>query len=313
MRKKLDTRFPASRIKKIMQADEDVGKIALAVPVLVSKALELFLQDLCDRTYSITLQRGVKTMSSLHLKQCVHSFNVFDFLRDIVSKVPDIGSTDAGGEDRSGKRRKTADEDDSEEESKRTRTEAAGPVSGTRGRGRGRGRGRRGARGAERDSSSYDKCEDDPGSSPQHNDRPFHLKTETAEESSSMRETKETIESNSSMRASVLNIDLNLDLDENGDASAAPDPSSAPAPSVPSVPAPAPSASSVPAPAPSVLSVPAPAPSAPSVPEANNEVKNEEYPGWSLSDMQKMAIDPVQFALSHQRLDEEEDYDNEEG
>lgn len=86
-----------ARIKKIMQADEDVGKIALAVPVLVcesqypfffftlqlqglvfffffliftlftAKALELFLQDLCDRTYEITLQRGAKTVSSLHL------------------------------------------------------------------------------------------------------------------------------------------------------------------------------------------------------------------------------------------------------
>ena len=32
-----------------------------------AKALELFLQDLCDRTYDITLQRGVKTMNSLHL------------------------------------------------------------------------------------------------------------------------------------------------------------------------------------------------------------------------------------------------------
>jgi histone H3/H4 len=56
-----------ARIKKIMQADEDVGKIALAVPVLVSKSLELFLQDLCDRTYEITLERGAKTVSSLHL------------------------------------------------------------------------------------------------------------------------------------------------------------------------------------------------------------------------------------------------------
>lgn len=89
-----------------MQADEDVGKIALAVPVLVckscfyflfyfyrrlqfegtcgylfipfflaklfcplitAKSLELFLQDLCDRTYEITLERGAKTVSSLHL------------------------------------------------------------------------------------------------------------------------------------------------------------------------------------------------------------------------------------------------------
>jgi hypothetical protein len=31
------------RIKKIMQADEDVGKIALAVPVLVCKSIYFFL------------------------------------------------------------------------------------------------------------------------------------------------------------------------------------------------------------------------------------------------------------------------------
>lgn len=105
MRKKLDTRFPAPRIKKIMQADEDVGKIALAVPVLVSKALELFLQDLCNRTYDITVQRGVKTLSSSHLKQCIHSYNVYDFLRDVVSKVPDMGTSDAGVDDKLGKRR----------------------------------------------------------------------------------------------------------------------------------------------------------------------------------------------------------------
>ncbi|MFS7988282.1 putative transcription factor Hap3/NF-YB family [Helianthus anomalus] len=67
MKKKLDTRFPAVRIKKIMQTDEDVGKIAMAVPVLVSKALELFLQDLVDRTYDITVHRGAKTVNSLHL------------------------------------------------------------------------------------------------------------------------------------------------------------------------------------------------------------------------------------------------------
>ncbi|KAG8388891.1 hypothetical protein BUALT_Bualt02G0172500 [Buddleja alternifolia] len=67
-----------------MQADEEVGKIAMVVPLLVS--LELFLQDLCDRTYEITLNRGAKTVNSLHLKQCVQSFNVFDLLKDTVSK-----------------------------------------------------------------------------------------------------------------------------------------------------------------------------------------------------------------------------------
>uniref|UniRef100_A0A3Q7F6H9 Transcription factor CBF/NF-Y/archaeal histone domain-containing protein n=1 Tax=Solanum lycopersicum TaxID=4081 RepID=A0A3Q7F6H9_SOLLC len=145
MRKKLDTRFPAARIKKIMQADEDVGKIAMAVPVLVSKALELFLQDLCDRTYDITLRRGAKTVNSLHFptqnlkpvsgnpyatyerKHCVQSYNVFDFLREVVSKVPDYGHSDAAGE--MPKRRKVAIEEhhDSEDEYKKSRTELSRP------------------------------------------------------------------------------------------------------------------------------------------------------------------------------------------
>ncbi|KAJ6805603.1 dr1-associated corepressor-like isoform X1 [Iris pallida] len=108
MRKKLGTRFPASRIKKIMQADEDVGKIALAVPLLVSKALELFLQDLCDRTYEVTLQRGAKTLNSLHLKQCVKMYSAFDFLTDVVNKVPNLGGQEPCGDDKGiSRRRKT--------------------------------------------------------------------------------------------------------------------------------------------------------------------------------------------------------------
>ncbi|XP_074581075.1 DNA polymerase epsilon subunit C-like [Curcuma longa] len=108
MKRKLDTSFPAARIKKIMQMDEDVGKVALAVPVLISKALELFLQELCDRTYSITLQRGVKTLNTLHLKQCVHSLSQFDFLKD-------AGSSDSVADDRP-KRRQIVDEHSSTEE-----------------------------------------------------------------------------------------------------------------------------------------------------------------------------------------------------
>ena len=44
-------------------------------------------------------------MSYLHpclcRKQCVQTFNVFDFLKDIVSKVPDLGGSGATSDDRS--------------------------------------------------------------------------------------------------------------------------------------------------------------------------------------------------------------------
>ncbi|KAG6432726.1 hypothetical protein SASPL_104311 [Salvia splendens] len=94
-----------------MQADEDVGKIAMAVPLLVSKALELFLQDLCNRTYEVTVKRGAKTLNSMHLKQCVQSFNMFDFLQDTVSKVSDLGGVDAANEDKSTTKRKISYDD----------------------------------------------------------------------------------------------------------------------------------------------------------------------------------------------------------
>lgn len=45
-------------------------------------------------------------MPKTHRKQCVQRFNVFDFLREIVSKVPDLGCSDAGGEDRSASKRR---------------------------------------------------------------------------------------------------------------------------------------------------------------------------------------------------------------
>lgn len=42
------------------------------------------------------------------------------------------------------------------------------------------------------------------------------------------------------------------------------------------------------------------------------ETNHEEYPGWSLSEMDKMVIDPLQLAQLSKRLDEEEeDYDEE--
>lgn len=44
-----------------------------------------------------------------------------------------------------------------------------------------------------------------------------------------------------------------------------------------------------------------------------SDAKGEEYPGWSLSEMDRMAIDPLQIAHLNSRLDEEEeDYDEEE-
>lgn len=74
----------------------------------------------------------------------------------------------------------------------------------------------------------------------------------------------------------IRNFDLNLDLNGDGDSAAV---------------AAAPASSSA---------------------EPIPETKHEEYPGWSVSDMENMAIDPIQLANLGRRIDEdEEDYDEE--
>lgn len=88
MGKKIRTRFPMARIKKIMQSDEDVGKVAQATPVLIcscpvhlsrrlpnhhsAKTLELFLQKLVERAVLRTQAKGARVVSVAHL-YCLRS------------------------------------------------------------------------------------------------------------------------------------------------------------------------------------------------------------------------------------------------
>ncbi|XP_058129918.1 uncharacterized protein DDB_G0271670 [Anopheles ziemanni] len=90
-KKKYNARFPAGRIKKIMQTDEEVGKVAQAVPVIISRTLELFVESLLTKTLKVTNARNAKTLSPSHMKQCIISESRFDFLRDLVKNIPDIG------------------------------------------------------------------------------------------------------------------------------------------------------------------------------------------------------------------------------
>ncbi|XP_054039919.1 LOW QUALITY PROTEIN: dr1-associated corepressor-like [Rissa tridactyla] len=71
-----------ARIKKIMQTDEEIGKVAAAVPVIISRALELFLESLLRKACHVTQSRNAKTMTTSHLKQCIELEQQFDFLKD---------------------------------------------------------------------------------------------------------------------------------------------------------------------------------------------------------------------------------------
>lgn len=93
-KKKYNARFPAGRIKKIMQTDEEVGKVAQAVPIIISRTLELFVHSLLTKTMQITSAKNAKTLSPSHMKQCILSESRFDFLKDLVRGLPDVAGPD---------------------------------------------------------------------------------------------------------------------------------------------------------------------------------------------------------------------------
>ncbi|PGH00215.1 hypothetical protein GX51_05912 [Blastomyces parvus] len=104
------TKFPVARIKRIMQADEDVGKVAQVTPIAVSKALELFMISLVTKAADEARARSSKRVTAAHLKEAISKDEVLDFLADIISKVPDqpTGSKkdDDGSDHNDGRRRK---------------------------------------------------------------------------------------------------------------------------------------------------------------------------------------------------------------
>ncbi|XP_002733789.1 uncharacterized protein LOC100369269 [Saccoglossus kowalevskii] len=91
-KKKYNSRFPPARIKKIMQTDEDVGKVAAPVPVLISKALEIFVKSLITKANEQTQSRNAKTMTTAHIKLGILNESKFDFLKDLVQNIPDIAA-----------------------------------------------------------------------------------------------------------------------------------------------------------------------------------------------------------------------------
>jgi Dr1-associated corepressor len=117
MESPVKTKFPTARIKRIMQADEEVGKVAQQTPIAVGKALELFMVQLVTKSADIAKDKGSKRVTASMLKHVVETDEQWDFLRDIVSKV----ENEKEGSKQKPKPESESEEEDAYEPKKRTR------------------------------------------------------------------------------------------------------------------------------------------------------------------------------------------------
>ncbi|OXB36648.1 hypothetical protein J007_03627 [Cryptococcus neoformans] len=91
------SRFPATRIKRIMQLDEEVGKLASATPVMISKSLECFIQVLLDESCKTVREAGARKLTAGHLKLMINTNPSFDFLRELTESIADLPFAGASG------------------------------------------------------------------------------------------------------------------------------------------------------------------------------------------------------------------------
>jgi histone H3/H4 len=101
------TKFPTARIKRIMQADEEVGKVAQQTPIAVGKALEMFMVALVTKSAEVAKEKNSKRVSAQMLKQAIEADGQYDFLHDIAAKV--------GDEEKKGGRSAKADSESDED------------------------------------------------------------------------------------------------------------------------------------------------------------------------------------------------------
>ncbi|GJQ08473.1 hypothetical protein GpartN1_g264.t1 [Galdieria partita] len=111
--------FPPARIKRMMRSDKDVGKIAVSAPFLLSKALQLALEDFLTTAAELAKQRSVSVITPDQLRHCVENEKRFRSLQRVVEHVP-YTSSPMEETKKLSKRRKTVRKENSEESVKNT-------------------------------------------------------------------------------------------------------------------------------------------------------------------------------------------------
>lgn len=81
---KIKTHFPPAKVKKIMQTDEDIGKVSQATPVIAGRSLEFFIALLVKRSSDTAKEMGCKRISGEVMKETILTDEKFDFLRENV-------------------------------------------------------------------------------------------------------------------------------------------------------------------------------------------------------------------------------------
>ncbi|KAF7823578.1 Nuclear transcription factor Y subunit C-2 [Senna tora] len=76
--------LPLARIKRIMMSDSDVKMISAETPILLSKACEMFIQEMSLRAWMRTDENKRRTIQHHDVAESIHEIKLYDFLTDVI-------------------------------------------------------------------------------------------------------------------------------------------------------------------------------------------------------------------------------------
>ncbi|KAK0411415.1 hypothetical protein QR680_005642 [Steinernema hermaphroditum] len=82
-----NAKIQPTRIKKVMQSDEDIGRMVASVPVAIGSAMEHFLEKLLTSAAHCIQFSASRTLSPSHIKQAVIMNPHFKFLESSLADV----------------------------------------------------------------------------------------------------------------------------------------------------------------------------------------------------------------------------------
>ncbi|VDN83713.1 unnamed protein product [Brugia pahangi] len=77
-----------TRVKRVMQSDDEIGRMVASVPVAVGRAMEHFAEKLLETAAQCVLYSSSRTLSPSHIKQAVMQTPHFKFLESLVREIP---------------------------------------------------------------------------------------------------------------------------------------------------------------------------------------------------------------------------------
>ena len=81
-KRKFEARIPPCRVKRVMQSDEDIGRMTASVPVVLGRAMEHLAERLMAASGRVAKGQEARTLNVKHMKEAIHQGgDEFAFLR----------------------------------------------------------------------------------------------------------------------------------------------------------------------------------------------------------------------------------------